>query len=157
MRKRMGRQDEEKAATSAPVSDVPRKTPAAPKQASPSKAKPAKEDPPASVQAQDNFEGHHEEKNMPLRKTMGSEKEDSEPEAGEQGFEEEEEEEEDDATSIASQSALGKKKFLSTKQQFIRLVDAYSERNIGRLTFKVVFSNSGLHVTHDDDVKNDEW
>ena len=97
---------------------------------------------------------------MPLRKTMGSEKEDSEPEAGEQGFEEEEEEEEeeeDDATSITSQSALGKKKFLSTKQQFIRLVDAYSERNIGRLTFKVVFSNSGLHVTHDDDVKNDEW
>ena len=60
-------------------------------------------------------------------------------------------------SSSTNKSALGKRKFRATKKQFIALLDAYEEGELGRITFRKVFCNSGLHVTHDDAVKNDDW
>ena len=49
-----------------------------------------------------------------------------------------------------SKSVLGKRKFRDTKKQFIRLIDAYGEGELGTFTFKVQFWTNGINVTHED-------
>ena len=49
-----------------------------------------------------------------------------------------------------SKSLLGKRKFRETKKQFIRLIDAYNEGELGTFTFRVQFWTNGINVTHED-------
>ena len=83
---------EEKPATPVPIAkaETPRRAP------SPARIKKGKEEEEAvSMTATGHYQGHHEEKDVQYRRQMGSDQDDSEPEAGEEGFEEVEEEEED--------------------------------------------------------------
>ena len=88
LRKRTNQHEEEKPATPIPLP----KTPDAPRQKPPSppRAKHTKEkEPPVAVTATGHYEGHQEEKDVPMRHNMDSYKEESDPDVGDQGFEEE--------------------------------------------------------------------
>ena len=89
---------------------------------------------------------------MPLRQHMDSDQDQSDPDAGDQGFEEEDEEPEEE-----EESTLGEPKFQRAKQLFIDLLDSYEEHELGRVTFKYVFSNSALHVINEDGTDLDKF
>ena len=83
LRKKIGRHDEEKSATKAPLPVTPKGTTSKP--ASPGKNKAAKAEPPAHVRDQGQYRGHHEEKDVQRRHHIDSAHEESELEAGHHG------------------------------------------------------------------------
>ena len=155
LRKKIGRHDEEKPTPAGALANTPKG--ALPKPYTPEKAKTAKGEPPAQVQSHGNFEGHREEQEMPLRQAVDSFHEESDHEAGDQGEPSDSSVSIPSGTSNASEKGLGKRKFLGLKRHFIALLDACDEDNIGRFTYKALFSNSGPHLTYDEQVPMENW
>ena len=89
LRKRLESIEEKQVDLTAPIT-VKAETP---KSRTPNKVeKPKEEEADAvSITADGNYHGHHEEKDTRFRKQMASDQDESEPEAGEKGFEEDEE------------------------------------------------------------------
>ena len=74
---------------------------------------------------------HGHEKKVLYRERMGSHKEASDVEAGDQGFDEENAE----TPGIEEETVLGEPKFMEVKKQFIKLLDAFNEGELGKITF----------------------
>ena len=103
------------------------------------------ESPVAATPHGHHYHGHHEEKEMPLRHHIDSEQDESDPDAGDQGFEEDDEEAEDEQF-----EHIGLNKFQRAKQLFIDLVDAYEEDELGKVTYEYTFGNANIHVIQKD-------
>ena len=148
LRKKIGRYDEEKSATAAPLPATSKGSPQ--KSSTPGKGKAAKAEPPAQVQDQGQYQGHHEEKEVQRRLHIDSAHEESEHEMGDHGEPSESSMHSPSSTSRASQSLLGKRRWRETKKRFIRLIDTYNEAELGTFTFVVEFGKDGVNVTHED-------
>ena len=144
VRKRTHDPEEEKPPT--PAATLPL-TPKdnSPKITTPYKSKTKDEEVPAAATANGPYKGHQEEKDMPLRHHLDSEQEESDPDAGDQGFEEEDEEAEDD-----QYEPIGQNKFQRAKQLFIDLLDTYEEDELGKVTYEFTFGNANLHILQKD-------
>ena len=80
---------------------------------------------------------------------MGSHQEESEPEAGDQGFEE------DSAGSSEEGEPIGQPKFQRAKQLFIDLLDAYDEDELGKVSYEYTFCNANLWIKQTDRAQYD--
>ena len=144
VRKRTHDFEEEKSPTPTPVP-----LPLTPKENSPKptasyKSKAKDQDASIATTTNGQYKGHQEEKEMPLRHHIDSDQEDSDPEAGDQGFEEDEEAEDDQFEPI------GLNKFQRAKQLFIDLLDTYEEDELGKVTYEFTFGNANLHILQKD-------
>ena len=155
LRKKIGRHDEEKPTPSGQLPHTPKG--ALPKTYTPEKTKTAKGEPAAQIQSHGNFEGHHEEQNVPHRQTVDSNHEESDHEPNDHLDPSDSSAPPSSKTSDASEKALGKRKFLGIKRHFIALLDATDEDNIGRFTYKAIFSNGGPHLTYDEQVPMENY
>ena len=89
-----------------------------PKMVTPLKSKKGKDEEAEvnSITATGHYKGHHEEKDVAFRRQMSSDQEESDPEAGEEGFEEEEED-----------PLVGKPKFERLRDMIVNLMANYDE------------------------------
>ena len=89
-----------------------------------------------SMTADGNYRGHHEEKDVPYRRQMGSDQDDSEPEAGEEGFEEEEDED----------PLAGKPKFERLRDMLVHLMSKYEEEELEQIKLDHDFVSGTTYV-----------
>ena len=108
LRKKMEKLEEK------PPTPMPAPKAETPKIPTPARLRKGKDEEAVSMTATGNYQGHHEEKEVPYRRHVGSDHEDSDPEAGDEGFEEDEVDEED--------VLAGKPKFERLRDMLVHLM-----------------------------------